>query len=221
MPGQCWRKIRLPNRQRKFKRTRSFLLLSPRLAWKIARFPRSQFQNEIDLLIANKPSSVMRSGCFHHLNNSERMPLGRLFLTLAVLVLSLAAAGTASAAKRTPTGSHIPEVEHPFAIPPHLWRSLFAATTPSGKPLSASEIAPLVRREYWPAGTYTRTNWHLKIGVFLLNVRSDGTVSSVEILHSTGHKILDGNCVSAFSKWRFQANSVKEVRLPAYYTVSR
>jgi TonB family protein len=163
----------------------------------------------------------MRSGRFHHSNNSERGLPRRLVFTVALLVLSLAAIGTASAANRPPIGPHIPEVQHPFAIPPHLWRSLFAATAPSGKHLSASQIAPLVRREYWPAGTYTRTNWHLKIGVFLLNVRSDGTVSSVEILHSTGHKILDGNCVGAFSKWRFQPNSVKEVRLPAYYTISR
>jgi TonB family protein len=163
----------------------------------------------------------MRFGRFHRINNSERGRLRPLVFTLAFLLLSLASTGPAWATKPPPTGSHLPELEHPFAIPPVLWRSLFAATTPSGQHLSASQIAPLVRRQYWPAGTYTRTHWHLKIGVFLLNVRGDGTVSNVEILQSTGHKILDANCVSAFSKWQFQPNSVKEVRLPAYYTVSR
>ncbi|HKP03285.1 MAG TPA: energy transducer TonB [Chthoniobacterales bacterium] len=149
------------------------------------------------------------------------MLLRPLALGLLILVINLASSGPASAAKAPPIGSHIPEIEHPFAIPDALWRSLFAATTPDGRQLSASQIAPLVRRQYWPAGTYTSTNWHLKIGIFLLNVRSDGTVASVEILQSTGHKILDGNCVRAFSRWRFQPNSVKEVRLPAYYTSGR
>ena len=146
------------------------------------------------------------------------MRSGRLVLALAVLLLNVAAGSTASAGKRPPLGSHIPEVAHPFAIPDPLWRSLFAATTPGGKRLSASQIAPLVVRQYWPAGTLTRVYWHLKIGIFLLNVRSDGAVSSVEVLQSTGHGTLDGNCVRAFAKWRFQPNSVKEVRLPAYYT---
>jgi TonB family protein len=163
----------------------------------------------------------MRSVCFLRIDNLERRRLRPFVFTLALLLVSLAATGTACAAKPPPTGPHLPELKHPFAIPPALWQSLFAATTPSGQHLSASQIAPLVRRQYWPAGTYTRTHWHLKIGIFLLNVRGDGTVSNVEILQSTGHRILDANCVTAFSKWQFQPNSVKEVRLPAYYTVSR
>lgn len=142
----------------------------------------------------------------------------RLVITLALCALSVASAASAFARKAPPIGSHIPPLAHPFAIPAPLWYSLFAATTPGGKRLSASQIAPLVVRQYWPAGTATRTNWHLKIGVYLLNVGDDGAVSSVEILQSTGHKILDGNCVRAFAKWRFRPHSVKEVRLPAYYT---
>jgi TonB family protein len=139
---------------------------------------------------------------------------------VAVVALNAAPATFVLAAKRPPIGSHIPPVAHPFAIPDPLWRSLFAATTPDGKRLSASQIAPLVVRQYWPGGTLTRVHWHLKVGMFLLNVRSEGTVSNVEVLQSTGHRTLDGNCVRAFGKWRFKPNSVKEVRLPAYYVRS-
>jgi TonB family protein len=142
----------------------------------------------------------------------------QLVVALAVLALNVVPGTMALAGKSPPLGSHIPPIAQPFAIPDPLWRSLFAATTPGGKRLSASQIAPLVVRQYWPAGTLTRVHWHLKIGIFLLNVRSDGAVSSVDVLRSTGHRILDGNCVKAFAKWRFQPNSLKEVRLPAYYT---
>jgi TonB family protein len=201
--------------------TRSVYPSFAQLPRTMAHFPPALFKMRLICSPRTSQAAVMRSGRFHRINNSERGLLRPFVFTLALLLLSLAATGPTWAAKPPPIGSHIPEMEHPFAIPPVLWRSLFAATTPSGQHLSASQIAPLVRRQYWPAGTYTRTHWHLKIGVFLLNVRSDGTVSNVEILQSTGHKILDANCVSAFSKWQFQPNSVKEVRLPAYYTVSR
>jgi TonB family protein len=149
---------------------------------------------------------------------SERTRLRFLVLGLVIPLLASLTSRTVSAGERPPLGSHIPPLQHPFAIPDPLWRSLFAATTPDGKQLSASQIAPLVVRQYWPGGTVTSASWHLKIGIFLLNVRNDGTVSSVEILQSTGHRVLDGNCVKAFAKWRFRPNSVKEVRLPAYYT---
>jgi TonB family protein len=100
-------------------------------------------------------------------------------------------------------------------------RSLFAATTPSGKTLSGEQIKPLVLYANWPPDRYTRVHWHLKIGVFLLGVRSDGTVEKVEKLQSTGHSGLDGDLVATFMKWRFRPNSVTSVRVPAEYTVSR
>ncbi|MFZ1221525.1 MAG: hypothetical protein WAO00_19725, partial [Chthoniobacterales bacterium] len=105
---------------------------------------------------------MMRSPRFHPNNESESVRFRRLVVVLLISLINLASSGPSSAAKAPPTGSHIPEVEHPFAIPDSLWRSLFAATTPGGRQLSASQIAPLVRRQFWPAGTYTSTNWHLK-----------------------------------------------------------
>jgi TonB family protein len=99
------------------------------------------------------------------------------------------------------------------------WEELFIGTAPGGRRLSARQLSPLVLHAEWPGNVvYTRADWHLKIGVFLLNVRSDGTVSSIEILQRIGHPQMDGATVRAFAKWRFRRNSVREARVPAYYT---
>ncbi len=98
--------------------------------------------------------------------------------------------------------------------------SVLAGTTPGGKSLSAEQMKPLILREVWAPGVAS-VYWHLKLGVFLLAVRGDGTVANVETLQSTSHPLLDAEIVRAFMKWRFRPNSVKEVRLPAYYVWRR
>jgi TonB family protein len=139
-------------------------------------------------------------------------------LLLMAIPLS-AAVGTASAAPRIVLGSHIPRIEHPFVMSDAQWDELFVGTTPAGKRLSAQQLPPLVLHAQWPANSvYTSVHWHLKVGVFLLNVRGDGTVSAIGILQRIGHPNMDGATVRAFAKWRFRPNSVKEVRVPAYYT---
>jgi len=56
-------------------------------------------------------------------------------------------------------------------------------------------------------------------GVFLFHVRPDGTVSSVEVIQSTGHKILDDASVEAFSRWRFKSGlASSKVKIPVTYT---
>jgi TonB family protein len=133
------------------------------------------------------------------------------------LVLPLVGVTAAPKGTRLPVGTHIPQ--RPFVLPPGIWESVFAATTPSGKILSAEQLTPLVVFAKWPMNFIeTRVHWNLKIGVFLLNVRSDGTVSDVEILQSIGHPTANKDCVSAFKQWRFRPNSVKEVRVPACYS---
>lgn len=140
-------------------------------------------------------------------------------LSLVLVILLSAAAGPASARSRTPTGTHIPQIEHPFVMSNAMWNTLFAGTAPSGRRLSAQQLSPLVLHSEWPANTVsTRATWHLKVGVFLLNVRSDGTVASVEVLQRIGHPNMDGDTVRSFAKWRFRPNSVREVRVPSYYT---
>jgi len=140
-------------------------------------------------------------------------------LALALLIpLNAAMAGTASAAPRIPIDSHIP-LKSPFAISNAQWNSLFEATTPDGRRLSAQQLAPLVLHAYWPGNIVSmRAHWHLKVGVFLLDVRGDGTVSSIGILQRIGHPQMDGATLRAFAKWRFRPNSVKVVRVPSYYT---
>jgi protein TonB len=54
-------------------------------------------------------------------------------------------------------------------------------------------------------------------GYYQMHVRSDGTVSSVDVLRSTGHKILDDATVAALSKWRFEPGTRSEVRVPFTY----
>jgi TonB family protein len=138
---------------------------------------------------------------------------------LLALVLVVATSPCLLAGKAPPIGSHIPPGDPPAFIPIPIWREVFAATTPNGKRLSASEVAPLVLSAQWPSPFWTRTGWHLKVGVFLLNVRPDGSVSSVEILQSIGPAFLDRAVIKAFARWRFRPNSVKEVRVPAYYSL--
>jgi|GEM_PF-4904706 len=140
-------------------------------------------------------------------------------LTLALVILLSAAASPASAATRVPIGSHIP-LKSPFAMSQAQWDALFIGTTPGGKRLSAQQLSPLVLHAEWPRDTvYTGgNNWGLKVGVFLLHVRGDGAVSAIGILQRIGRPQLDNATLRAFAKWRFRPNSVKEVRVPSYYT---
>jgi TonB family protein len=57
-------------------------------------------------------------------------------------------------------------------------------------------------------------------GVFAMHVRPDGTVSSVEVLKSTGHAILDQAAIAAFRQWRFHAGTVTKVTTPIRFTAN-
>ena len=143
----------------------------------------------------------------------------RLLPVFLAVVFTGAITDSLFAKKAPPIGSNIPPGDRPSSMPARVWAEVFGATTPSGRRLSAAQLEPLVVSAVWPPSFPTRVGWHLKIGVFLLNVRPDGTVISIEILQSTGHGFIDRGVIRAFAKWRFRPNSVKEVRIPAYYTV--
>lgn len=160
------------------------------------------------------------SGCGRRSQRVSRRGKG---LTLALLILHLIAARVMAepATRRVPTGSHILSIERPFAMSNAMWNQLFGATTPGGRRLSAQELSPLVLHAEWPTNTVSLVGyWHLRLGVYLMNVRGDGSVSSVEILQRQGHAQMDGATVKALGKWRFRSNSVKEVRVPVYYSRS-
>ena len=56
-------------------------------------------------------------------------------------------------------------------------------------------------------------------GVFVVHVRPDGTVSSIEIAQSTGYSILDQAGIEAFRQWRFRRGIVKQVKINLTWTM--
>jgi TonB family protein len=145
--------------------------------------------------------------------------ISRSIFIVVIAGIILAATNVASARRKVPLGTHIPRIDNLFMLPDAVYRSLFVGTTPAGRMLSYPEIAPLVVQARWPKNFIsTRTNWRFKIGVFLLHVRPDGTVSDVETLQSIGHPTANSDSIRAFKQWRFRPNSVKAVRIPTYYT---
>ncbi|MBA3544473.1 MAG: TonB family protein [Chthoniobacterales bacterium] len=64
----------------------------------------------------------------------------------------------------------------------------------------------------WPSYPYlARLNEFDGQGFFRLNVDpGTGKVSSVEIVKTTTHKILDDAAIAAFRKWRFQPHSPRQ-----------
>jgi hypothetical protein len=93
------------------------------------------------------------------------------------------------------------------------FQSLFAATTPGGKTISASELKSLVVHAPEFPTTNVVESGPYKIGVVLLSVRPDGTVSGVETLHSVGYDRVDKRVTQWAMGWRFRPNSVLQVRL--------
>lgn len=161
---------------------------------------------------------------FSHLRQTILSPRRFLMRPVVFSIAFLLLLGTSNrvwARTAPPIGSHIPAGDRPAWIARGIWNTLFAGTTPTGKRLSAAELQPLVVRAQWPPAMPTYVGWHLKIGVFLLHVRPDGTVSNVEKLHTTGQRFLDRDVTKAFAKWRFRPGSVKEVRVPAHFAVTR
>ncbi len=55
-------------------------------------------------------------------------------------------------------------------------------------------------------------------GIFLLHFKPDGTVSSVTVEKSTGHKVLDDEATSTFSQWRCRPGAYTVVRIPMSFT---
>ena len=56
-------------------------------------------------------------------------------------------------------------------------------------------------------------------GIFLLQLRADGTVKSVEVFKSTGHSELDESVVIAFRRWRFRPGIANKVKIPVTFSM--
>jgi TonB family protein len=68
----------------------------------------------------------------------------------------------------------------------------------------------------YPTGA-RRRGWE-GAGIFRCNIRPDGAVSSVVVLESTGHAILDQAGISAFQRWRFKPGTFKAVNIPLRFS---
>ena len=87
---------------------------------------------------------------------------------------------------------------------------------PSAKHRNAKTInAP--RPEYPPEA---REHHWVGVGWFAMHLdEPTGVVTSVDILQSTGHEILDRACVDALKRWRFAPHSgLKTVKTPITFT---
>src|SRR5205823_14259511 len=51
-------------------------------------------------------------------------------------------------------------------------------------------------------------------------VRPDGSVASVEVAKSAGHRILDQSAIAGFQNWRFKPRAVTHVKIPMDFTMA-
>jgi TonB family protein len=59
-------------------------------------------------------------------------------------------------------------------------------------------------------------------GIYLLHVRSDGTVERVDIVKSTGYRELDDVSVATYKQWRFRkefAAKAHKVKMPVTFRI--
>ena len=90
-------------------------------------------------------------------------------------------------------------------------QSQFRGTTPDGKTISWRQLSRfVVHQPLWEMQAVP-TSGSISGGVFQLSVRPDGTVSNVEVLHSTGDRRLDEWRMRWAKKWRFRPNSLVQV----------
>ncbi len=57
-------------------------------------------------------------------------------------------------------------------------------------------------------------------GIFMLHFRPDGTVDKVVPVRSTGSPLLDGECLSTFSRWRCHPGVYTVVQVPIAFTLA-
>jgi TonB family protein len=56
-------------------------------------------------------------------------------------------------------------------------------------------------------------------GLYRLHIKADGTVSTVTILKSTGHGLLDRAAIHAYRQWRFKQGALRTLRIPVTFTM--
>jgi protein TonB len=91
---------------------------------------------------------------------------------------------------------------------------LSLAITPT--PFSVVPAKALVTNYPRPAYPKEARDKHMTgMAIVALNVDfPTGTVTSAQLLKSTGYKILDDSALEAFRQWRFRPGSVRKVKIP-------
>jgi TonB family protein len=90
-----------------------------------------------------------------------------------------------------------------------------------GTNASGGEVQAPILDERRPAYPYEARARHLTgTGTFGLTIDTDsGDVTSVDIVRSTGHKILDEAALEALRKWRFKPGTARRANLPITYSM--
>ena len=95
--------------------------------------------------------------------------------------------------------------------------NFFYRISPHGEPLKLEAVYYAPRPEY----PQLARKQHLEgAGIAEIHINPDGSVASVNMLRSTGHKILDEAVIDAFLGWRFRPHSLQVVRVPVQYRMS-
>lgn len=72
----------------------------------------------------------------------------------------------------------------------------------------------------FPDYPYAARDRHLEgSGLYRLNIKPDGTVSSVTVLKSTGHSLLDQAAIHAYRQWRFRPSALRSVKVPVNFSM--
>jgi TonB family protein len=90
----------------------------------------------------------------------------------------------------------------------------------TAKPEKAVNGEGPVMVKVYPDYPYAARDQHLEgSGLYRLNINPDGTVSSVIVLKSTGHSLLDHAAIHAFQQWRFRPGAPRVVKLPINFSM--
>ena len=74
----------------------------------------------------------------------------------------------------------------------------------------------------WPRSPYpleARMKHHEGTALLELRVRGDGSVGSVHVVKSSGHRLLDQTAITNFQKWRFKPGCADRLRTVIRYTL--
>jgi len=106
-------------------------------------------------------------------------------------------------------------ISHLPALPPLMTSSeVSAATAAINKERTISAPQP----DYPLAARQNRIQGS---GIFRLVVKKDGRVSSIQVIKSTGSKILDHAAEKALLQWRFKPDTVQELNVPINFRLRR